>query len=181
MAFDQSAVIRAMDFSLSEEQQLLKDSVTRYLENDYDFRDRQATVQTERGFSDQHWSQFAELGWLSVPLPESCGGFGGRIEDTAVLCEAFGRELVVEPFLATVMLGGKLLAAHGDDFLFARLDFGGKRPSVQGKRLVRFVKLGLHLFHQAFGGQTRAAFGGHPFGEIHAAALPPRRAPVMSW
>ena len=130
MAFDQSAVIRAMDFSLSEEQQLLKDSVTRYLENDYDFRDRQATVQTERGFSDQHWSQFAELGWLSVPLPESCGGFGGQIEDTAVLCEAFGRELVVEPFLATVMLGGKLLAAHGDDAIVGSIIEGGHHAAL---------------------------------------------------
>ncbi|MGB1883362.1 MAG: acyl-CoA dehydrogenase family protein, partial [Gammaproteobacteria bacterium] len=77
-----------MDFSLSEEQTLLQDSVVRYVTNDYDFRERQAAVATERGFSDAHWQQFAELGWLGVPLPEDCGGFGGRIEDTAVICEA---------------------------------------------------------------------------------------------
>ncbi len=102
-----------MDFSLSEEQTLLQDSVVRYVTNDYDFRERQAAVATERGFSDAHWQQFAELGWLGVPLPEDCGGFGGRIEDTAVICEALGSGLVVEPYLPTILLAGRSLAAGG--------------------------------------------------------------------
>lgn len=102
-----------MDFSLSEEQTLLKDSIGKYVANDYDFRDRQTTAQTELGYSSAHWAQLADLGWLSIPFSDDIGGYGGQIEDTAILCEEFGKGLVLEPFLPTVLLAGKLLEAMG--------------------------------------------------------------------
>ena len=57
-----------MEFSLSEEQSLLKDSVQRYIQNSYSFEDRQRLIRTEEGFSRETWKDFAELGWLALPL-----------------------------------------------------------------------------------------------------------------
>ncbi len=102
-----------MDFSLSEEQALLKDSVSKYINNDYDFEQRRELAATADGFSTQHWSSFAELGWLTIPFSEDVGGFGGNVEDTAVLMEEFGKGLVLEPFLATVLLAGQVIARSG--------------------------------------------------------------------
>ncbi|MFT4585732.1 MAG: alkylation response protein AidB-like acyl-CoA dehydrogenase, partial [Gammaproteobacteria bacterium] len=102
-----------MDFALTEEQSLLKDSISKYLANDYDFRARQGIAASELGFSAEHWASFAELGWLSVPFDEAIGGFGGAVEDTAVVLEEFGKGLVVEPYLSTVLLAGQLLARSG--------------------------------------------------------------------
>jgi alkylation response protein AidB-like acyl-CoA dehydrogenase len=102
-----------MDFALTEEQSLLKDSISKYLANDYDFRAGQGIAASELGFSAEHWASFAELGWLSVPFDEAIGGFGGAVEDTAVVLEEFGKGLVVEPYLSTVLLAGQLLARSG--------------------------------------------------------------------
>jgi alkylation response protein AidB-like acyl-CoA dehydrogenase len=103
-----------MDFSLSEEQTILKDSVSKYVDNDYGFDQRQKLCATEEGFSREHWAAFAELGWLTVPFAEDVGGFGGQIEDTAVLMEEFGKGLVLEPYLANVLLAGQLIARSGN-------------------------------------------------------------------
>lgn len=102
-----------MDFSFSEEQALLKDSVEKFVLNDYTFADRQKIVRTEQGFSASTWKTFAELGWLSVPFPESVGGFGGKSVDMMLLLEQFGRGLVVEPFVATVVLAGGAIRLGG--------------------------------------------------------------------
>jgi alkylation response protein AidB-like acyl-CoA dehydrogenase len=102
-----------MDFSFSEEQTLLKDSVEKFVQNDYGFDGRQKVVRTEQGFSSAHWSTFAELGWLSVPFPENVGGFGGKAVDMMLLMEQFGRGLVVEPFVATVVLAGGAIRIGG--------------------------------------------------------------------
>ena len=66
-----------MDFSLSEEQTLLKDSLERFIQNDYDFDTRRKVMAGEEGFSRENWKQFAELGWLAVPFAEEDGGIGG--------------------------------------------------------------------------------------------------------
>ena len=100
-----------MEFELSEEQTLLKDSVSKYLADNYDFKSRQELVETALGYSNEHWNNFAEFGWLSVPFDEAVGGFGGRIEDTALICEQFGRSLVLEPFLANIILAGGIFGA----------------------------------------------------------------------
>ena len=102
-----------MDFSFSEEQALLKDSVEKFVLNDYTFAARQKVVRTEQGFSASTWKTFAELGWLSVPFPESVGGFGGKSVDMMLLLEQFGRGLVVEPFVATIVLAGGAIRLGG--------------------------------------------------------------------
>ena len=70
-----------MDFNLSEEQNMLKDSVSRFVADDYDFDTRRAHVALEEGFDRATWATFAELGWLSIPFAEANGGFGGGAVD----------------------------------------------------------------------------------------------------
>jgi alkylation response protein AidB-like acyl-CoA dehydrogenase len=103
-----------LDLELSEEQQLLQDSANRFIEREYDFADRRKAANSEEGFRRSAWKTFADLGWLAVGLPEDQGGFGGARE-TAVLMEAMGRGLVVEPYLATVVMAGKAVALAGSD------------------------------------------------------------------
>jgi len=121
-----------MDFSLSEEQSLLKDSISKYIANDYSFHDRQIIAQSEAGYSPTHWAQFSDLGWLSVPFAEDVGGYGGRIEDTAILFEEFGKGLVLEPFMSTVLLAGKLLARAGRDEIVRSIIDGTTQCSLAG-------------------------------------------------
>ncbi len=102
-----------MDFTLSDEQKLLQDSVIRFVETDYAFEDRRRIIREEPGFSPDHWKQFAELGWLGVPFAEADGGFGGGAIECMIMMEAFGKGLVVEPFLPTVMLAGRAIALAG--------------------------------------------------------------------
>ena len=98
-----------MDFDLSDEQRLLKDSVDRMLADRYGFEARRGYRATPEGWSRDIWAQFAELGLLGLPFPEAQGGFGGGLVDTAMVMEAFGRTLVVEPYFATVVACGALL------------------------------------------------------------------------
>lgn len=109
-----------MDLSLSTEQQLVKDSVDKFVANDYGFEARRAQVAAEPGYSEAHWRQFAQLGWLGAAFPESEGGFGGGAVDLMAILEGFGRGLVIEPYQSGVVLAGGLLAALGDDVQKAR-------------------------------------------------------------
>jgi pimeloyl-CoA dehydrogenase small subunit len=102
-----------MDFSFSDEQTLLQDSIAKFMQNDYPFAARQKTISQEPGFSSDHWRVFAELGWLGVPFPEADGGFGGSAVDLMIVMEQFGRGLVVEPYLASVVLAGGALKIAG--------------------------------------------------------------------
>jgi len=102
-----------MDFSFSEEQQLLRDSVARYIERDYGFEKRRAIQRSAEGFSREVWSQFAEMGLLGLTTPEEHGGFGGGATDTLVVMQAFGSGLVVEPYLASAVLGAGIVARAG--------------------------------------------------------------------
>lgn len=97
-----------MDFSYNDNQSMLRDSVARFIEQQYDFDTRQAIVRGER---DNCWKQFAELGWLMVPFPEDLGGLGGSATDLLAIMEELGKGIVVEPFLASAVLGGGLVAA----------------------------------------------------------------------
>ena len=100
-----------MNFDFSEEQQMLKDSVARFVQDEYDFEARNKVVADESGFSQENWQKFAELGWLSIPFAEDLGGFGGGATDTMVVMEELGKGLVAEPFIATVLMFGGLLQA----------------------------------------------------------------------
>ncbi len=102
-----------MDFSLSEEQRLLKETVDRLVRDRYGFEVRQKAAASEDGFSRETWASFAELGLLAVPFPEEVGGLGGGGVDLMVVSEAFGRGLVVEPYLSTVVLAGALVELAG--------------------------------------------------------------------
>lgn len=104
-----------MNFDLNEEQTMLKDSVSRFVQQQYDFEARNKAIANELGFDANNWSTFAELGWLSVPFAEELGGFGGNIVDTIVVMEELGRGLVAEPYVATVLLLGGLLAASDNE------------------------------------------------------------------
>jgi alkylation response protein AidB-like acyl-CoA dehydrogenase len=102
-----------MDFEYSEEQQLLADSVQRFIQKDYDFEARKKIVASEAGYSEEAWRTFAEMGLLGLPLPQASGGFGGGALDLLAVMEAFGEGLVVEPYLATVGLGAQFIARGG--------------------------------------------------------------------
>ncbi|WP_445364086.1 acyl-CoA dehydrogenase family protein [Microbulbifer sp. ANSA003] len=99
-----------MDFSYSEEQRMLQSSVSKFIQQDYDFDRRCKIVSNDIGFSKENWKLFAELGWLMVPFGKDDGGLGGSAVDLMVVMEEFGRGLVVEPFLASVVLSGGLIA-----------------------------------------------------------------------
>jgi pimeloyl-CoA dehydrogenase small subunit len=98
-----------MDFELSEEQRLLRESIDRLLADRYDFEARKRFAQEPGGFSGELWRQYAELGLLALPFAESDGGIGGGPVETMIVMEAFGRALTLEPYLATVILGGGFL------------------------------------------------------------------------
>ncbi|MCH8334921.1 MAG: acyl-CoA dehydrogenase family protein [Proteobacteria bacterium] len=98
-----------MDFSISEEQSMLADSVSKFMENDYDFERRQEIAESDDGYSKELWHTFAELGWTAVPFAEDDGGLGGGPVELMLMMEQFGRGLVVEPYLANVVLAGGIL------------------------------------------------------------------------
>ena len=111
-----------MDFSLNDVQEMLADSIDKFIENEYPFDVRQKYAASESGYSDSVWSMFAELGWTAVPFSESDGGFDGDQIDIMVMMQRFGRGLIVEPFLANVILAGGILkrvanAQQKDDWL----------------------------------------------------------------
>lgn len=102
-----------MDFSYSEEQQMLQESVQKFVHKNYDFDTRKKIMARDAGYSAENWKLFAELGWLTVPFSEADGGFGGRAVDLMVMMEEFGKAMLVEPFLPTAILGGGLLSELG--------------------------------------------------------------------
>lgn len=102
-----------MDFSNTEEQQMLQESVQKFVYKSYDFDTRNKIIATEKGFSDENWELFAELGWLTVPFQEEDGGFGGSAVDLVVMMEEFGKAMLVEPFVATTVLAGGLISEQG--------------------------------------------------------------------
>ncbi len=102
-----------MDFSFSEEQTLLRNSVQSFLRDKYDFETRRKISASAEGWSQDLWRQFAELGLLAAPFSEELGGLGGSAIETMIVMEEFGRNLVVEPFLETVVLAGGFLRQAG--------------------------------------------------------------------
>ena len=104
-----------MDFSFSDEQTLLQESVSRFITNDYGFESRQKHSRSDAGYSLENWQTFAELGWLGVPFSENHGGFGGGAVETMLMMEEFGKGLVVEPYLATVVACGSALNEFGSE------------------------------------------------------------------
>lgn len=102
-----------MNFDYSEEQQLLANSVKQFITKDYTFEARKAILGSSTGYSDHVWATFAEMGLLGVPFAGEYGGFGGNAVDLMPVMEAIGEGLVLEPYLATVGLGGQMVARGG--------------------------------------------------------------------
>ncbi len=102
-----------MDFDLSDDQRMIKDSVERLIADRYGFESRRALMRNPEGWSREMWAQMAELGLLGVAFDEAHGGFGGGPVETMLIAEAFGRGLVVEPYFATVVLGAGLIRRAG--------------------------------------------------------------------
>ncbi|KJC42331.1 acyl-CoA dehydrogenase [Bradyrhizobium sp. LTSP885] len=104
-----------MDIQFTEEQELLRSSVQRLLRDRYDFDARRKIVASEEGFSRKQWAAFAELGLLAAPFTEAVGGLGGGPLSTMIIMQEFGRHLVVEPFVETVVVAGGLIEQAGSD------------------------------------------------------------------
>jgi len=103
-----------MDFSFTEEQSMLRDTVASFLQDKYDFETRRGIVKSEAGWRPDYWKAFAEeLGILGAPFSEELGGLGGGATENMIVLEEFGKALVVEPYLGTVVIGGGFLKHSG--------------------------------------------------------------------
>src|SRR6266581_2967939 len=124
-----------MDFDYTEEQRLLRDSVDRLLADRYAFDKRRGYLAEPEGWSRALWAHYAELGLLGLPFAEAHGGFGGGGIEVMLVMEAFGRALVLEPYLATVVLAGAVLRLAGSEAQLSALV-----PRVaEGKLLLGFA------------------------------------------
>lgn len=123
-----------MDFALTTEQQMLADSVARFVQNDYGFEARTRMVADGTGGDAAIWRSFAENGWLAVACPEEHGGFGGGVIETAIISEQLGRGLVIDPWLGSAVLATQTLLASADDAVRAEwlpvLCDGSRRMAV---------------------------------------------------
>ncbi|MNJ10803.1 Acryloyl-CoA reductase (NADH) [compost metagenome] len=104
-----------MDFKLSEEQQMLQDTVVRLVRDSYDFESRERFAKSELGFSPAFWQQLGELGLTAVPFDAEYGGFGGGGVETMLTVTELGRGLCLEPYLHSVIFAGGLLSQLGND------------------------------------------------------------------
>ena len=125
-----------MNFEYSDEQRLLSDTLRKFLGTGYSFDARGKIIASPAGFSDDVWAALAEMGILSVPFDAVYGGFGGTTIDMLIVFEAFGEALVVEPYLATVGLGGRFVERGGSAEQRARI-----LPAlIQGKHKMAFAQ-----------------------------------------
>jgi alkylation response protein AidB-like acyl-CoA dehydrogenase len=104
-----------MDFTFNEEQTLIQSQVEQFIQRDYGWEQRQSLIDSETGFDSKNWKTFADLGWLGIAFSENSGGFGGNAIDTMIIMEEFGKGLVLEPFLETVVLSGTIVDEAGTD------------------------------------------------------------------
>lgn len=102
-----------MDLQYTPEQNQLRESVERFVREEYDFAHRRRLVASDSGHDEHHWRSYADFGWLAVPFSEEDGGIGGDATDTGIVMEGVGRGLLLEPYLANVVLAGGMLAALG--------------------------------------------------------------------
>ncbi|NQX95390.1 MAG: acyl-CoA dehydrogenase family protein, partial [Erythrobacter sp.] len=104
-----------MDFNFTEEQDMVRDGLSRMVREQYDWETRRKAIASEAGWSPEVWAQLAELGILGMPFSEEVGGFGGGAIDAMVVMEEFGKGLVVEPFVPTVVCAGGFLKHAGTE------------------------------------------------------------------
>lgn len=102
-----------MDFNFSEEQNMLRDSLSRLIREKYEFETRRGFVKSEAGRSDTFWSQLSELGIFMAPFSEEDGGLGGGAIDSMLVMEEFGKGIVIDPFVPSIVCGGGFLKHAG--------------------------------------------------------------------
>jgi alkylation response protein AidB-like acyl-CoA dehydrogenase len=102
-----------MDFSYSEEQTMLAEAVTRWLEADYGFEARREFLARPTGFADENWRRMADLGLLGLNVPGEHGGMDATPVETFIVMHAFGRALVVEPYLSTAVMAAAMVSQQG--------------------------------------------------------------------
>lgn len=124
-----------MDFSFTEEQTLLRNSVQKFVQKDYTFENRRAIVKSDVGWNRKNWQTFADLGLLGAPFSEDQGGLGGGPVETMIIMEEFGRGLVIEPYLGTVVLAGGFLRHGGTKAQHEKFI----PEIVEGKRVFAFA------------------------------------------
>ncbi len=103
-----------MDFSFSDEQTMLRDSVRRFLQDAYNFETARGIAASTAGYSPEIWRQFAEMQWQTLPFDDADGGYGGGPVELLLMMEELGRGLCIEPYLANVVLAGQLIARAGN-------------------------------------------------------------------
>jgi alkylation response protein AidB-like acyl-CoA dehydrogenase len=113
-----------MDFSLTDEQTALKDSLGKFIDRAYTFDDRWKVIRSPEGWSRANWNQLAEIGLMALPVAEADGGLGGGGVDTMVVMEQIGRGLVLEPYLGAALLPAALIKAAGTESQRAALSEG---------------------------------------------------------
>ena len=124
-----------MDFSLTEEQQLLQDSINQFIEREYTFDDRKKFLDSEKGFNEENWKTFGSLGWLGMPFSEDDGGYNGGPVDVMVIMENLGKGLIVEPYVPSILLSGKILADLGSDDQKSNY----LHPMISGEKIITFA------------------------------------------
>ncbi len=160
-----------MNFSLTEEQLALKDTLAKFIERDYSFDDRWKIIRSSDGWSRTHWNQLAEIGAMALPIAEQDGGLGGSGVDTMMVMEQFGRGLIVEPYLGCVVLPVALLTKGASDIeraglleriasgetlaAFAHTDAGARYERVQTQTRANYANGGY-----ALSGKKIAVLGG---------------------
>jgi alkylation response protein AidB-like acyl-CoA dehydrogenase len=160
-----------MDFTYSDEQTMLRESVAQYLDRSYAFDQRQAIVGSESGTSAQVWQQLGEFGLLALPFAESVGGLDGSMTDVIAVAELFGRHLLSEPYLSAIILAGRALAmnpehAAAQDWLTKIIDgaaFGAfaheeGRGTADPARIATTATLGPNGY--VLSGEKRLVLGG---------------------
>src|SRR5262249_3753960 len=133
----------AVDFTHSDEQQQLAESIRRFVERYYDFEARRRIIESHEGWSRKVWAELAELGVLALPLPADCGGYGGGTLDLVPFMHSVGDALMVEPYVATIGLCARLVARGGTSAQRAKIlpDIAAGRVTMalaHGERHARY-------------------------------------------
>ncbi len=149
----------SLQIELSPEQSMLEDAAARYMEKAYNFQQRQRILASGTELDADKWQDYARMGWLGLPLPQSEGGSGGDALDLFLLHRAFGRALAVEPYLATVVLGGMSIAAAGTAAQRSRILPG----VIAGQTLLAFASAEPQSGYELFDVQTQALRDGDDF------------------
>jgi len=124
-----------VDLSLNQDQELIKNSVEKFISESYDYETRRKIISSNKGYNEEIWKQFSELGWLALPFKEEDGGFGGNLIDLMIIMKSFGEGLVVEPYISTVVLSGSVLTFCPNSNIRSQLI----KDIIEGKIRVSFA------------------------------------------